>query len=89
MEQNVRLFEHGFLAVLVGHEVWRQVALVELHTLGELELNAERVRLFNRHNAVFADLVDRICDDLADSGVSSRDGCDVGDVALVVNFLGL
>jgi len=89
VEEDVWILEHGLLAVCVGHEVRRQVTLVELHTLGELELGAERVRLLDRHDAVLADLVDRICDDLADGCVSCRDGRDAGDVVLVVDFLGL
>ena len=89
VEQDVRLFEHGFLTVLIGHEVRRQVTLVELHTFGELELDTERVGLLNGDHAVLAHLVDGVGDDLADCGVGSRDGGDVGDVALVVHFLGL
>ena len=81
--------EHRFLALGVGDEVRRQVALVELHALGELELGAERVRLLDRDHAVLADLVDRVGDDLADRRVGGRDGGDVGDVALVVDVLGL
>ena len=60
------VLEHRLLALRVGHEVRRQVALVELHALGELELGAERVRLLDGHHAVLADLVDRLGDDLAD-----------------------
>ena len=81
--------EHGLLALGVGHEVRRQVALVELHALGELELGAERVRLLDGHHAVLADLVDRLGDDVTDRAVGGRDRGDVGDVALVVDVLGL
>ena len=80
VEQDVGIFEHGFLALGVGDEVRRQVALVELHALGELELGAERVRLLDRDHAVLADLVDRVGDDLADRRVGGRDGGDGGDV---------
>ena len=89
MEQDVRLFEHGFLTILVGDEVWRQVTLVELHTFGELKFDTERVRLFDGDDAVFADFVDCVSDDLADCRISSRDSGDVGDIALVVDFFGL
>ena len=81
VQQDVGVFEHGFLALGVGHEVRRQVALVELHALGELELGAERVRLLDRDHAVLADLVDGVGDDLADRRVGGRDGGDGGDVA--------
>ena len=60
------VLEDDFLALGVGDEVRRQVALVELHALGELELGAEGVALLDRDDAVLADLVDRVGDDLAD-----------------------
>ena len=89
VEQDVRVLEHGFLALGVGDEVRRQVALVELHALGELELGAEGVALLDRDDAVLADLVDGVGDDLADGRVGGRDGGDGGDVGLVVDLLGL
>jgi hypothetical protein len=42
-DQDVRVLEDGLHALLVGDEVRRDVALVELHALGELELEAEGV----------------------------------------------
>ena len=89
VDQQVRLLEHRLLALRIGDEVRRQVALVELHALGELELGAERVRLLDGHHAVLADLVDGLGDDLADRRVGGRDRGDVGDVGLVVDVLGL
>ena len=44
----------------------RDVALVELHALDEVELDAEGVRLLDGDDAVLADLVHRLGDDLAD-----------------------
>ena len=73
----------------VGHEVRRQVALVELHTFGELELDTERVRLFDRDGAVLADLVDRVGNRLTDRRVGGRDGRDLSDLGLARDFLGL
>ena len=83
------LVEHGLLTLRIGHEVRRQVALVELHALGELELHAEGVGLLDRHDAVLADLVDGVGDDLADGRVGGRDGRHLGDLRLVVDLLGL
>ena len=68
VQQDVRVLEDGLLALGVGHEVRRQVALVELHALGELEVEAEGVRLLDGDHAVLADLVDRLGDDVADGG---------------------
>ena len=68
------------MALRVGDEVRRQVALVELHTFGELELGAERVRLLDGDDAVFADFVDRFGDRGADGCVGSRDRSDLGNL---------
>ena len=65
-EEDVRVVEHRFLPLGVGHEVGRDVALVEAHALGELEVDAEGVRLLDGDDAVLADLVDGLGDDLAD-----------------------
>jgi hypothetical protein len=43
-EEDVGVLEDGLHALGVGHEVLRQVALVELHALGEVELGAHRSR---------------------------------------------
>ena len=88
-EEDERLLEHGLLAVGIGDEVRRQVALVELHALDEVELHAERVGLLDRDHAVLADLVDRVGDDLADRRVCGGDGGDLGDLGLVVDLLRL
>src|SRR5690606_30099646 len=83
-DQDVRVFEDGFLALRVGDEVCRQVALVEAHALGELQLGAEGVGLFDGDDTLVADLVDRFGDERADLGVARRDGCGSRDL-----FLGL
>ena len=70
-DQDVRVVEHGLHALGVGHEVGRDVALVEAHALGELELEAEGVALLDGDDAFLADLVHRLGDDLADLGVAT------------------
>ena len=75
------LVEHGLHALGVRDHVRRQVALVELHALGELELEAEGLALLDVHDAVLADLLDRVGDHVADLRVAGRDGRDAGDVA--------
>ena len=67
-DQQVGVVEDRLLPLGVGDEVRRDVALVELHPLGELELDAEGVRLLDRDDAVLADLVER----LGDRGRRSR-----------------
>ena len=71
-DQDVGVLEDGLHAVLVGDEVGRDVALVELHTLDELELEPEGVRLLDGDDAVLADLVHRLGNHLADLGVVVR-----------------
>ena len=46
-DQDVGVLEDRLLALRVRDEVRRDVALVELHPLGELELDAEGVRLLD------------------------------------------
>ena len=87
-DQDVRVLEDRLLALGVGDEVRRQVALVEAHALGELELGAEGVRLLDRDHALLADLVDRLGDDLADLGVGGRDRRGRGDLFLGLDLLG-
>ena len=67
----------------------RQVALVEAHALGELELEAEGVALLDGDDAFLADLVHRLGDDLADGGVSGGDRRGGGDLLLGLDVLGL
>ena len=80
-DEHVRVFELGLHALCIGDEVGRDVALVETHSLGELELEAEGLALLHRDDAFFADLVHRLSDELADLGVATgrngSGGCDL------------
>ncbi len=40
-DEDVRVFKHRFHPFGIGHKVWGDVALVELHALSELQLHAE------------------------------------------------
>jgi hypothetical protein len=68
------------LLFTTSHEVRRDVALVEAHALGELELEAEGVALLDGDDTFLADLVHRLGDDLADLGVRGRDRRGGGDL---------
>ena len=89
LQQDVGVVEDDFLALSVGHEVRREVALIELHAFGEVELGAKCVRLLDSNNAILTDLVDRVSDDFADRRIGCRNGGDVGDVRLLIDVLGL
>ena len=88
-DQDVGVVEDGLHAVLVGDHVGRDVALVELHALGELELHAEGLALLDVHDAVLADLVDRVRDHVADLLVAGRDRRDARDLVLARDLLRL
>ena len=86
--EDVGVLEHRLHPLRVGDEVRRDVALVEAHALGELEVEAERVRLLDRDDAFLADLVHRLGDDLADGRVSGGDRRGRGDLLLGLDVLG-
>jgi hypothetical protein len=89
VDQDDRVLEHDFHALGVGHEVGREVAAVELHALDDLERGLHRLGLFDRDDAVLADLLHRLGDDRADRLVAvGRDGADLGD-RLAAHRLGL
>jgi hypothetical protein len=89
-QQHVGVLEDRLHALGVGHEVGRDVALVEAHALDEVHLHAEGLRLLDGDDAVLAHLVDGVGDEPADLGVAvGGDGGDLGDLALVVDLLGL
>jgi hypothetical protein len=72
----------------VGGEVGRDVALVEAHALGQLEVEPEGVGLLDGDDAFLADLVHRLGDDLADGGVSGGDRRGRSDLLLGLDVLG-
>ena len=89
-QEDVGVLEGGLHALGVGHEVGRDVALVEAHALDEVHVHAEGLGLLDGDDAVAADLVDGLGDHLADLGVGGRDGGHLGDLRLgLVDFLGL
>src|SRR4029453_3912111 len=72
--------EDGLHPLRIGHEVRREVTLVELHTLGELELGTHRLRLVDGDDPVLADLVASLGDQAADLFVAGGDGGNVRHV---------
>src|SRR5690242_19585530 len=81
-DQDVGVLEDTLHALLVGRHVGRDVALVELHALGELEVHAERLALLDVHDAVLADLLDGVGDHVADLVITGRDRGDASDLLL-------
>ena len=71
VDEDVGVFEDGFHRFGVGHEVRREIALVELHAFDDVEGGFDRLGFFDRDGAVLADLVHRVGDDLADRACPS------------------
>ena len=81
----IRVLEHGFHPLRIGDEVRREVAAVELHALDRLERRLEALGLFDGDDAVLADLLHRLGDQVADLRVVVRgDGADLGDLLLAL-----
>ena len=57
-EQNIGVFDHCFHAISVGDEIWRDVTLIETHSLNEVHFDAEGLAFFHGDHTVFAHLVD-------------------------------
>src|SRR5205814_1568408 len=72
-DEDVRILQHRLHPLGVGDHVRREVALVELHALGELELEPEGLALLDVDDAVLADLLDRVGDDVTDLPLAGGD----------------
>ena len=68
----------------VGDEVGGDVAAVELHTLDVLGLELQALGLFDGDDAVLADLVHHLGDQVADLRVLGRDAATAAISSLVV-----
>ena len=80
MDQHIGIIEHRFAGDRIGDEVRAEIALVELHAFEKLDGGVEALALFDGDDAVFADLVHRIGDHLADLLVLvGGTGADLGD----------
>jgi hypothetical protein len=87
-QQDEGVLERDLHAFLVGHEVGRHVALVELHALDHVERGLDRLGLLDRDRAVLADLLHRLGDDAADRRVGvGRDRRDLLDLLVVLDRL--
>src|SRR5262249_41583843 len=88
VNENVRVFENGFHRLRVGHEVGRQITLVELHALDHFQRSLDRLRFLDRDRAVLANLIHRVGNDLADRLVPvGRNGRDLRELGTIADFL--
>ena len=72
-----------FHLLRIGDEVRRDVAAIELHAFDRVEVGLEAAGFLNGDDAVLADLLHRVGDQVADFlVVVRRDGADLGDFLL-------
>src|SRR5439155_12824069 len=87
--ENIAILEPHLHRLGIGDEVGRQITLVELHSFHHVERGVDGLRFLNRDGAVFADLVHRVGDDLANGGVPvGGNGGDLFDFRFVLHLLG-
>src|SRR6202012_6064041 len=90
VDQDIGVIEFDAHLVGVGDEVGRDVAAVELHAFDDVEFGFERLGFFNRDDALVADLLPRIRQELADFDVAvGGDGADLGDFLVRGDLLGV
>src|SRR5438034_1116498 len=90
VDQDVGVVHFNAHLVGVGDEVGRNVAAVELHAFDDVEFGLERLGFFNRDDALVADLLHGIGQELADFGVAvGGDGADLGDFLVRGDLLGV
>src|SRR5450759_1133487 len=88
-DQDLGVVENRFHPVGIGHEVGRDVAPVELHALGVFLLQAEGLAFLDRDDAVLADLVHDLGNDVADFRLGGRNRGDGRDLLARVDRAGL
>src|SRR5882757_5906225 len=90
VDQDVGVIEFDAHLVGVGDEVGRDIAAVELHAFDDIEFGLEGLRFFNRDDALVADLLHGVGEELADFGVAvGGDGADLGDFLVRGDLLGV
>ena len=79
-DQDQAILEHALHAVRIGHEVGRNIPSIELHPFDDIQCGLDRLGLFNRDDAILADFLHRLGDDVADGGiVIGRNRSDLSD----------
>ena len=69
VDQDRGILENAFHAVRIGHEIRREISAIELHSFDDIQCRLDRLGFFNRDDAIFADLLHRFGNDVADRGV--------------------
>src|SRR4051794_6357701 len=90
VDQDVGVVELDAHLVGVGDEVGRDVAAVELHAFDDIEFGLEALGLLHRDDALVADLLHGVGEELADFDVAvGGNGADLGDFLVRGDLLGV
>ena len=88
-KEDEGILELAFHALGSGDEVRREVTLVKLHTLDDIESRLKRLGLFDGDRAVLTDLIHRIGNHLTDFGIAvSGNRGDLSDLVGRLDLLG-
>ena len=83
VDQDIGVLELDPHLVLVGDEIGRDIAAVELHAFDDFQLGLGGLGFFDGDDALVADLFHGFGEKLADLGIAiGRDGADLGDLAI-------
>ena len=88
-DEDERVVNDGFHLVVIRDHIRGDIALVELHALDDLGIGLGGLALLDGDDAVLADLLHRLGDELADVFVTGRDRADTRDVARAAHGLGV
>ena len=69
VQENEWVLKHGNLLVGVVNKVGRQIATVKLHALNDVEFVVQRLAVFDRNDALFANLLHGLRNNFADLAV--------------------
>ena len=87
VQEDVRVLQHCFHARRIRDKVGGDIAPVKLHALDDVQRGVGRLAVFYRDDAVFADLIHGIGQQITDDGiVVRRDEADLGDFLLVLDI---
>ena len=90
VDEDESVLENRFHALGVGHEVRREIAAVELHTLDHVQGRLHGLGFLDGNDAFLANLLHGLGQDVADHAVAvGADGADLGDLGLALGGLGL
>ena len=88
-DEDERVVNDGLHLVVVGDHVRGDIAAVELHALDDLGIGLGGLALLDGDDAVLADLLHGLGNELADVLVTGRDRADTRDVAAAAHGLGV